>query len=68
MPGPIPLVPAGEFSLDLRTPGLPALAATHPCEPEYDGLELHVPDVVDADLKVLAVSPFFAVPLEGLWR
>jgi hypothetical protein len=61
VPGPIPVVPACQFALDLRTPGLPALANTQVCEPVFDGLELHVPGVIHADVKALSASPLFGV-------
>ena len=61
VPGPIPVVPACQFALDLRTPGLPALANTQVCEPVFDGLELHVPGVIHADIKALSASPLFGV-------
>jgi hypothetical protein len=61
VPGPIPVVPMVEFSIDLRTPGLPPLRGTHPCEPYFDGLELDVPGVIRADVKALALSPMLGI-------
>jgi hypothetical protein len=61
VPGPIPVVPACQFALDLRTPGLPALANTQVCAPVFDGLELRVPGVIHADIKALSASPLFGV-------
>jgi hypothetical protein len=61
VPGPIPVVPACQFALDLRTPGLPALANTQVCGPLVDGLELHVPGMIHADIKALAASPLFGI-------
>src|SRR6266545_1503422 len=61
VPGPIPLVPAFEFALDLRTPGVPALSNTQTCAPAFDGLELDVPGVVHADIKAISASPLFGI-------
>ena len=61
VPGPIPVVPMVEFSIDMRTPGLPALRGTHPCEPYFDGLEIDVPGIIRADIKALALSPMLGI-------
>lgn len=61
VPGPIPVVPAGEFALDLRTPGRPGIAATAECVPVWDGLALEIPGLVHVDLKQVAASPLFGV-------
>jgi hypothetical protein len=61
IPAPIPVIPAFEFSLDMNSPGLPGIAATRVCEPVWDGLQLHVPGVIRAGFKKLAVSPMFGV-------
>ena len=61
VPGPIPVVPLLEFSIDLRTPGLPALRGTRPCEPYFDGLELDVPGIIRADVKAIALSPMLGI-------
>jgi hypothetical protein len=60
-PGPIPVVPLLEFDLDLRTPGVPALAATDRCEPSWDGLQVQIPGVIQASLKHLAFAPTFGI-------
>lgn len=61
VPGPIPVVPVFEFSLDLRAPGVPAIGGTQICEPLWDGLQLHIPGVIRTDLKMAAVSPIFGI-------
>ena len=61
IPGPIPVIPLFEFNLDLRSPGAPALLSSDSCEPFYDGLELFVPNVIHADFKKLAFSPFLSI-------
>jgi hypothetical protein len=61
VPGPIPVVPSGEFALDLRTPGLPGIANIAGCTPVWDGLQLHVPGVVHMSFKQAAVSPLFGI-------
>lgn len=61
VPGPIPVIPQFEFNLDLRSPGAPSLLNTDTCEPFYDGLELFIPNVIHADFKKLAFSPFFSI-------
>ena len=67
VPGPIPVVPVFEFNVDLRTPGLPGIAATQVCTPQWDGLQLHVPGVIRADFKAAAFSPFFSIfPIPNL--
>ena len=53
------VIPLVAFDIDLRSDGgLPA-PAEGPCRPAWDGLQLHVPGVVRADLKRYALSPFF---------
>jgi hypothetical protein len=67
VPGPIPAVPIFEFSLDLRSPNRPGIAATQTCTPEWDGLQFHVPGVVHTSFKYFAVSPFFSIlPIPNL--
>jgi hypothetical protein len=61
VPGPIPVVPVGEYALDLRTPGRPGIASTAGCVPVWDGLQLHIPGLVCLDLKQAAASPLFGV-------
>jgi len=61
VPGPIPVVPAFEFALDLRTPGVPPLRDSYRGLPAFDGLEVHVPGLIHADVKALSVSPFFGI-------
>lgn len=53
------VIPIPRFDLDLRTPNAPALVGTRRCEPYWDGLELIARDIVHADFKRLAFSPFF---------
>jgi hypothetical protein len=59
VPGPIPLVPSFDFSLDMNSPGTPGLLSTDVCTPFWDGLEFTVPGVIHAGFKKIAVSPFF---------
>ena len=59
IPGPIPVVPYFEFNLDLQSPGLPAINNAEMCTPNWDGLQLIVPDVVRLAFKRAALSPFY---------
>jgi hypothetical protein len=61
IPGPIPVAPEFEFSLDMRSPGAPALRATQVCAPAYDGLQFNIPGLIHTDIKAFAVSPMFGI-------
>ncbi len=60
LPGPIPVVPIVDFNLDMRRPNLPGLRSSDGCVPEWDGLQLIVPDVIRADVKHLAFGILFS--------
>ncbi|MCB1801104.1 MAG: hypothetical protein KDI82_05400 [Gammaproteobacteria bacterium] len=53
------VIPLVAFDIDLRSDRPPLPAAAGSCRPEWDGLQLHVPGIVRADLKRYAFSPFF---------
>lgn len=55
------VVPLLELEVDLRTPGAPPFTDLATCTPYWDGLQVHVPGVLRADLKHLAFSPFFTM-------
>jgi hypothetical protein len=52
-------VPVPRFDLDLRSPGAPDFTDLQRCLPYWDGLEVIVKDLIHADMKHLAFSPFF---------
>jgi len=60
------LIPLVAFDIDLRSdvpPPPPALDGQ--CNPAWDGLQLIIPDIVQADIKRFKVSPFFG-PMPAL--
>lgn len=61
IPGPIPVVPAFEFNLDMNSPGTQGITATEICEPFWDGFQLIIPGVIHAGFKKLAYSPLFGI-------
>lgn len=61
VPGPVPVVPAGEFALDLRTPGLPGIRNTAGCAPVWDGLQIHIPNLFHLGFKQTSISPMFGL-------
>ncbi len=57
------LLPIPRFDLDLRTPNAPAFVSLSPCTPYWDGIELKADDVIHADLKRIAFSPFMGMSI-----
>ena len=53
------VIPLVAFDIDLRSDRPPLPAPIGSCRPAWDGLQLHVPGIVRADLKRYAFSPFF---------
>lgn len=53
------IVPVFQFNLDLRRPGVPAIADPFRCAPEWDGLQFIVKDHFRFALKHIAFSPVF---------
>ncbi len=53
------VIPLVAFDIDLRSDRPPPAAPLGTCRPAWDGLQLHVPGIVHADLRRLAFSPFF---------
>lgn len=52
-------IPYFEFALDMRLPGTPAFISTRSSEPYWDGFQIHLKDVFEADLKHIGFSPIF---------
>jgi hypothetical protein len=52
-------IPVPRFDLDLRSPDAPDFADIQRCIPYWDGLEVFIKNVIHADLKHFAFSPFF---------
>jgi hypothetical protein len=55
----IKVLPYFEFRMDLRDTVSPGLVDSARAEPFWDGLQLHVPGLIRADVKLAAFSPMF---------
>ena len=53
------ILPLIEFDIDLRQPDSPALVSTQGCKPNWDGLQLVVPDKFRFGFKRARFAPFF---------
>lgn len=60
--GPIDFVmPLFDFNLDMRRPDSQGLLDATTCTPDWDGLELIIPNIIHADVKRIAFSPMFGI-------
>ncbi|MEO8150746.1 MAG: hypothetical protein ABI723_24145 [Bacteroidia bacterium] len=53
------VVPYFEFSLDMRSDFSKGLVSTADCVPYWDGLQFHLKNVFEADIKKIGFSPLF---------
>lgn len=53
------VIPYFEFALDLRSEVSPGLVSARECKPFWDGIQLHLKNVFEADCKHIGFSPIF---------
>lgn len=53
------LLPLFKFDVDLRKDGLPGIADPRTCEPYWDGVQLHIPNILRTSFKRCQFAPFY---------